>query len=45
MINAMRSAGKNVQVDLLQGEDHWLSQTETRTQVLRTLDSFLKANL
>ncbi len=45
MISAMRSAGKKVEVDILRGEDHWLSQTDTRTQVLRTLDAFLKANL
>ena len=45
MIKVMRAAGKNVQFDTLKGEDHWLSQTSTRTQVLRTLEAFLGANL
>jgi dipeptidyl aminopeptidase/acylaminoacyl peptidase len=45
LVRALRSAGKNVEVVTLKGEDHWLSRTETRTQVLRTLDTFLKAHL
>jgi dipeptidyl aminopeptidase/acylaminoacyl peptidase len=45
MIQALRATGKTVEVDTLKGEDHWLSKTETRTQVLHTLDAFLKAHL
>jgi dipeptidyl aminopeptidase/acylaminoacyl peptidase len=45
MIQALRSTGKTVEVDTLKGEDHWLSKTQTRTQVLHTLDAFLKAHL
>lgn len=29
----------------LAGEDHWLSQSATRTQMLKELDDFLSANL
>lgn len=45
MVSAMRSAGKTVAVDILKGEDHWLSQTDTRAQVLRSVDAFLKEHL
>jgi dipeptidyl aminopeptidase/acylaminoacyl peptidase len=45
MAHALRSAGKSVTVATLSGEDHWLSRTETRLQVLKELDSFLKSNL
>jgi dipeptidyl aminopeptidase/acylaminoacyl peptidase len=41
MASALSTAGKSVRVVTLQGEDHWLSRTETRTQVLRELDTFL----
>jgi dipeptidyl aminopeptidase/acylaminoacyl peptidase len=45
VVRALRTAGKSVEVEILQGEDHWLSGSKTRIQVLRRLDAFLKANL
>jgi dipeptidyl aminopeptidase/acylaminoacyl peptidase len=42
---ALESAGKNVTVTVLQGEDHWLSRTETRLQVLKDLEAFLGKHL
>jgi dipeptidyl aminopeptidase/acylaminoacyl peptidase len=45
MARALKSAGKSVTVSVLQGEDHWLSRTETRMQVLKDLDAFLGKHL
>jgi dipeptidyl aminopeptidase/acylaminoacyl peptidase len=45
MAHALSAAGKSVTVATLGGEDHWLSRTDTRVQVLKELDSFLKTNL
>lgn len=45
MVLALKSAGKSVSVAILAGEDHWLSRTETRVQVLRELEAFLGAHL
>jgi dipeptidyl aminopeptidase/acylaminoacyl peptidase len=45
MAHALTAAGKNVTVATLAGEDHWLSRTDTRVQVLKELDSFLRGNL
>ena len=45
MALALKSAGKNVSVAILAGEDHWLSQTETRVQVLKELETFLGQHL
>jgi dipeptidyl aminopeptidase/acylaminoacyl peptidase len=45
MARALKAAGKSVTVSVLQGEDHWLSHTETRVQVLKDLDAFLGAHL
>ncbi len=45
MALALRSAGKSVSVAVLAGEDHWLSRTETRVQVLKELDAFLGRHL
>jgi dipeptidyl aminopeptidase/acylaminoacyl peptidase len=45
MIQALRGAQKSVAAVTLPGEDHWLSRSETRTQVLRELESFLSQNL
>jgi dipeptidyl aminopeptidase/acylaminoacyl peptidase len=45
MARALKSAGKSVTVTVLQGEDHWLSRTETRVQVLKELDAFLSQHL
>ena len=45
MARALSAAGRSVTIVTLPGEDHWLSQTTTRIQVLRELESFLKAHL
>jgi dipeptidyl aminopeptidase/acylaminoacyl peptidase len=45
MNDRLRGAGKNVRFVELQGDDHWLSDAETRTQMLRELETFLAANL
>jgi dipeptidyl aminopeptidase/acylaminoacyl peptidase len=45
MERALRSAGKDVQLVELEGEDHWLSRASTRLETLRTLDSFLAKHL
>jgi dipeptidyl aminopeptidase/acylaminoacyl peptidase len=45
MARALKSAQKTVSVATLAGEDHWLSRTETRTQVLNEVGTFLQQNL
>lgn len=45
MAQALSDAGKTVEVAVLPGEDHWLSRSETRIQVLRELDNFLRQYL
>jgi dipeptidyl aminopeptidase/acylaminoacyl peptidase len=45
MAEALRKAGKEVTLLKLPDEDHWLSRAETRTQLLVSLESFLKAHL
>jgi len=45
MASALKSAQKPVSVTTLTGDDHWLSRTEGRTQVLKELDTFLRQNL
>jgi dipeptidyl aminopeptidase/acylaminoacyl peptidase len=45
MARALKAAGKDVTVAVLTGEDHWLSRTETRVQVLKELDAFLGKSL
>lgn len=45
MAEALKAAGKPVTVVQLAGEDHWLSRGETRTQLLKELDTFLKQYL
>ena len=45
MVKAMQAAGKSATLVTLAGEDHWLSRTETRIQVLRELESFLREHL
>ncbi|HEY7377978.1 MAG TPA: S9 family peptidase [Steroidobacteraceae bacterium] len=45
MAKALRKENKTVELVKLPGEDHWLSQTATRVQVLEELDKFLAANL
>jgi dipeptidyl aminopeptidase/acylaminoacyl peptidase len=44
MANALRKAGKPVELVELKGEDHWLSRTGTRLQMLQATASFLQAN-
>ena len=45
MTEALQKAAKAVTVVKLPDEDHWLSQAETRTQLLRALEGFLKEHL
>ena len=45
MANALKEAGARVTLVKLEGEDHWLSRSSTRVQMLRELDTFLSANL
>ncbi|HXP64757.1 MAG TPA: S9 family peptidase [Steroidobacteraceae bacterium] len=45
MARALKSAGKSVNVAILAGEDHWLSHTDTRVQVLKELEAFLHQHL
>jgi dipeptidyl aminopeptidase/acylaminoacyl peptidase len=45
MAKALRQAGKPVKVVTLDQEDHWLSRSASRVQVLRELEAFLKENL
>jgi dipeptidyl aminopeptidase/acylaminoacyl peptidase len=45
MAEALRKAGKPVTLVKLPDEDHWLSRAETRTQLLKELESFLKEHL
>ena len=45
MERALRDAAKNVQFVELDGEDHWLSQAQTRLETLEALDKFLAQHL
>lgn len=45
MRDRLRSAGKDVRYVTLPGDDHWLSDAATRTQMLRELEGFLAQNL
>lgn len=44
MAAALRRANKNVQFVTLQHEDHWLSRSETRLQMLQASVAFLRAH-
>lgn len=44
MDNALRTAGKTVSFIKLDSEDHWLSRSETREQMLAASVAFLNAN-
>lgn len=44
MADAMRAAGKDVTFVTMEGEDHWLSRAETRTQALTEMVAFLEKN-
>jgi len=43
MYEAMRKAGKHVDMITLKKEDHWLSRSETRLQMLKSSVAFLRA--
>jgi dipeptidyl aminopeptidase/acylaminoacyl peptidase len=45
MAQALTMAGKKAVLLKLPGEDHWLSHAESRTRVLREVDTFLGAYL
>jgi cephalosporin-C deacetylase-like acetyl esterase len=44
MFDALRAAHKNVTFEKLRSEDHWLSRSETRLQMLQATVRFLLAN-
>jgi dipeptidyl aminopeptidase/acylaminoacyl peptidase len=44
MFDALKGAGKKVQLVTLKREDHWLSRSETRLQMLQASVAFLRAN-
>jgi dipeptidyl aminopeptidase/acylaminoacyl peptidase len=44
MADALKAAGKPVEFVVLPGEDHWLSRSETRLQMLQATVKFLEAN-
>jgi dipeptidyl aminopeptidase/acylaminoacyl peptidase len=44
MDDALKAAGKDVTFVKLDGEDHWLSRSTTRTQMLEATVKFLEAN-
>jgi dipeptidyl aminopeptidase/acylaminoacyl peptidase len=44
MLDALKHAGKPVQLVTMKHEDHWLSRSETRLQMLQATVDFLKAN-
>lgn len=45
MKRALERAGKDVTFVRLKGEDHWLSVAETRLQLLKEIDAFLKEHM
>jgi len=45
MKSALESAGKPVELVVLNGDDHYLSHAATRTQMLEAIDAFLAKNL
>ncbi len=45
MANALKAAGKPYQLIPLEGEDHWLSTSATRTRMLSEIEKFLAVNL
>ena len=45
MQSALKKAGKDVTFIELKGEDHWLSEGDTRIQTLRAMADFVKANI
>ncbi len=45
MRNKLKSAGKDVKIVKLKGEDHWLSVAKTRMQLLEEMDKFVAEHL
>ncbi|MDG1824733.1 MAG: S9 family peptidase [Henriciella sp.] len=45
MRNALRRADKPVELIRLEGEDHWLSESETRRTTLEAMDRFVKQHI
>jgi pimeloyl-ACP methyl ester carboxylesterase len=45
MERALKQSGKDVKLVKLEGDDHWFSRPQTRTQMLKELDTFLAAQL
>jgi dipeptidyl aminopeptidase/acylaminoacyl peptidase len=45
MEQRLRASGKNVRLVTLQHDDHWLSDSATRTQMLTELETFLAQNI
>ena len=45
MERELRAAGKTVQLVELEGEDHWLSEADTRLETLEALEPFLAQHL
>jgi len=44
IFSALKRAGKSVEMVTMKHEDHWLSHSETRLQMLQATIAFLKAN-
>ena len=44
MYDALRKQGKEVQLVVLKGEDHWLSRGSTRLDMLEASVAFLRAH-
>jgi dipeptidyl aminopeptidase/acylaminoacyl peptidase len=44
MVSALKRAGKSVEFVTLKNEDHWLSRSATRLQMLEATVAFLRAN-
>lgn len=45
MARALEHAGRPYSFVKLAGEDHWMSRTETRLQIMKEIEKFLAANL
>lgn len=45
MYQALRSAGKDVEYVSIRGDDHWMSQAETRIEMLRAVAEFIEEHL
>jgi dipeptidyl aminopeptidase/acylaminoacyl peptidase len=45
MLDRLRGADKDVRLVQLRGDDHWLSDAETRIQMLTELEAFLTAHI